>query len=144
MNPRLKLTHRAAHEVDLQVLCASWTGTSVRDLVRDELRSTRDLVGALADTLAGFDERERTAFDLLKGEVCILAAEPWFWEADAGKVMRDTCARYVALLSKGGRRVYAPECHAALGGVILTLAFMVARKRALQRLSRIRKRLFRW
>ena len=140
----MKLAHRDVHDVDLRALCAAWSGEALRERVRAELRSTRDLVGALAETLQGFDEREREAFDQLSDEIHVLAAEREFWDADAGAVARDLCGRYAALLSNGGRMVEAPECHAALRGVLLSLAFLVAKQRALQRFTGIRKRFFRW
>ena len=99
---------------------------------------------AARENLQGFDERERKAFDRLSDEIHVLAAEREFWEADGGAVARDTCARYAALLSSGGRIVEAPECHAALRGVLLSLAFLVANKPALRRFAGIRKRFFRW
>ena len=129
----MKLAHRDVHDVDLQALCAAWSGEALRERVRAELRATKDLVSALAETIRGLDEREREAFDQLSDEVHVLAAEREFWDADAGAVARDVCGRYAALLSSSGRIVEAPECHAALRGVLLSLAFLVARDRALRR-----------
>ena len=140
----MKLAHRDAHDVDLHALCDAWSGEALRERVHAELRTTKDLVGALAGTLEGFDEREREAFDRLSDEIHVLAAEREFWEADGGAVARDLCARYAALLSHGGRIVEAPECHAALRGVLLSLAFIVAKRPALRDLAGIRKRFFRW
>lgn len=140
----MKLAHRDAHDVDLHALFVGWTGVPLRELVRTELRSTPDLVGALAATLDGFDEGEREAFERLSDEVQVLAAERRFWSADAGAVGRDLCARYTALLSHAGRTVGYHECHAALRGVLLSLAFLVHEKRALRGFSGIRKRFFRW
>lgn len=140
----MKLAHRDAHDIDLDKLCAAWSGKALRERVRAELRATRDLVGALGETLLGFDEREREAFDRLSDEIHVLAAEREFWEADGGAVARDVCARYRALLSHGRRIVEAPECHAALRGVLLSLAFLVATRPALRDLAGIRKRFFRW
>jgi len=140
----MKLAHRDAHDIDLDTLCDAWSGEALRERVRAELRATRDLVEALAETLQGFDEREREAFDRLSDEIHVLAAEREFWEADGGAVARDLCARYAALLSYGGRIVEAPECHAALRCALLSLAFLVAKRPALRRLAGIRKRFFRW
>jgi hypothetical protein len=130
--------------MDVTALCAAWSGAPLRERVRAELRATRDLVGALAETLACLDAREREAFDRLSAEVHVLAAERELWDADGGAVARDVCARYAALLSYNGRIVEAPECLAALRGVLLSIAFLVATNRAVRRFSGIRKRFFRW
>lgn len=140
----MKAAYRDAHDVDLHTLCHAWSGEPLRERVRAELRATKDLVEVLAETLEAFDEREREAFDQLSDEIHVLAAEREFWEADGGAVARDLCARYAALLSYGGRIVEAPECHAALRGVLLSLAFLVAQRPAVRRLAGIRKRFFRW
>jgi len=140
----MKLAHRDAHDVDLHALFVGWQGSPLRELVRAELRATKDLVAALAEDLEGFDEREREAFERLFDEIHMLAAEPAFWAADGGAVGRDVCARYRDLLGRSGRVVEYQECHAALRGVLLSLAFLVRRKRAVRRLAGIRKRFFRW
>jgi len=142
--PPVKITHRAAHEVDLGALLEAWSGQPLRERVRMQLRATRDPVADLATILRGFDEPEGEAFERLNAEVQVLAAEADLWEADAGAVARDVCARYAALLSAHGRLVEIPECHAALRGVLLSLAFLVARNRKVRGLAGIKKRLFRW
>ena len=89
----MQLADRDADEVDLDALCAAWIGVPLRERVRAELRARTDLVADLAETLARLDERKRAAFDRLSTEVHVLAAEREFWEADAGAVARDVCAR---------------------------------------------------
>lgn len=140
----MKLAHREAHDVDLEALAVAWSGAPLRERVRSELRTTRKPVQALAETIEGLEEREQAAFERLQGEVSVLAADEDFWAADAGAVARDLVTRYEALLGVNGHVVEAPECHAALRGVLLSLAFLVQKNRAVRRLSGIRKRFFRW